>query len=139
MASVRREPSLSIDTSWLLAARTVSFVVSLALPLFLVRHLDQVQFGLYKQAFLFVNSAVAIVPLGFGMSALYFLPRDPGNRGQTVLNILMFNSLVGGLVCFALILRSVWYLSGRLALRLEQPARGIAQNQCVHFDPAQIA
>lgn len=127
MASVRREPSLTIDTSWLLAAKTVSFVVSLALPLFLVRHLDQVQFGLYKQAFLFVNSAVAIVPLGFGMSALYFLPRDPGNRGQTVLNILLLNLLAGGLVCFALILRPsiVQLIFGGPQLVSYAPALGI--------------
>jgi O-antigen/teichoic acid export membrane protein len=104
MTSVQRKSSLTIDTAWLLAARTISFVVSLALPLFLVRHLAQVEFGLYKQAFLIVNSAVTIVPLGFGMSALYFLPREPGKQAQTVLNILLFNILAGGLVCLALVL-----------------------------------
>jgi len=32
MVGPRRESSLTIDTAWLLAARTVSFIVSLALP-----------------------------------------------------------------------------------------------------------
>ncbi len=103
MASVRRGSSLTMDASWLLIARVVSFIFSLALPLFLVRHLDQVDFGLYKQAFLVVNSAMAIAPLGFGMSALYFLPREPEKQGPAVLNILLFNFAVGALVCFAFI------------------------------------
>ena len=105
MATAPRQSSLTIDASWLLIARTVSFIFSLALPLFLVRHLNQVEFGLYKQAFLVVNSAITIVPLGFGMSALYFLPREPEKQGNAVLNILLFNVAAGGLVCFAFIAR----------------------------------
>ncbi len=105
MVSAKRESSLTIDTAWLLVARTLSFIVSLALPLFLVRHLHQVQFGLYKQAFLIVNTAIAMVPLGFGMSALYFLPREPERQKQAVLNVLLFNLVVGGLVSVAFILR----------------------------------
>ena len=103
MASPARPSSLTIDASWLLVARTVSFAFSLALPLFLVRHLNQVEFGIYKQAFLVVNSLVAIVPLGFGMSALYFLPREPERQGQTVFNIFLFNCFAGGLVCLAFV------------------------------------
>jgi O-antigen/teichoic acid export membrane protein len=101
----KRAASLTISASWLLMARTVSFVFSLALPLFLVRHLNQTDFGLYKQAFLVVNTVVMIAPLGFGMSALYFLPREPDKRQSTVLHILLFNLAVGGLVCLALIAR----------------------------------
>src|SRR5260370_1570641 len=100
-----REGSLTISASWLLMARTVSFVFSLALPLFLVRHLNQTEFGLYKQAFLVVNTVVMIVPLGFGMSALYFLPREPDKQRSTVLHILLFNVVVSGLVYLALIVR----------------------------------
>jgi O-antigen/teichoic acid export membrane protein len=105
MAGSRRESSLTMDAAWLLAAKTVSFMVSLALPLFLVRHLNQVEFGLYKQAFLIVNSTVTIVPLGFGMSALYFLSREPDKQGHAVLNILIFNLIAGGLACLALIVK----------------------------------
>lgn len=105
MTSTKRQSSLTIDTAWLLIARTLSFIVSLALPLFLVRHLDQLGFGLYKQAFLIVNTAVTMVPLGFGMSALYFLPREPDRQKHTVLNVLVFNLVVGGVVCMAFIAR----------------------------------
>src|SRR5260370_12662819 len=100
-----REGSLTISASWLLMARTVSFVFSLALPLFLVRHLSQTEFGLYKQAFLVVNRVVTIAPLGFGLSALYFLPREPDKQRSTVLHILLFNVVVSGLVCLALMVR----------------------------------
>src|SRR5271165_5868769 len=105
MASPARQSSLTIDASWLLIARTVSFAFSLALPLFLVRHLNQVEFGVYKQAFLVVNSLIAIVPLGFGMSALYFLPREPHKQSHTVFNIFLFNCCAGGLVCIAFLAR----------------------------------
>ncbi len=100
-----RSSSLTMDASWLLLARTVSFIGSLALPLFLVRQLNQVDFGLYKQAFLLAGSAIALAPLGFGMSALYFLPREPENQGHAVLNILLFNFGVGALICFAFVAR----------------------------------
>ena len=99
MAPTTRSSSLTLDASWLLVAKTLSFIVSLALPLFLVRHLSQEEFGLYKQAFLIVNSAVVMAPLGFGLSALYFLPREPERRNPIVLNVLLFNLTVGGLAC----------------------------------------
>src|SRR5260370_6989058 len=92
-----REGSLTISASWLLMARTVSFVFSLALPLFVVRHLSQTEFGLYKQAFLVVNTVVMIVPLGFGMSALYFLPPEPANHLSTILHIPLFTLLCSAL------------------------------------------
>src|SRR5258708_9134349 len=101
----KRAASLTISASWLLMARTVSFVFSLALPLFVVRHLSQTEFGLYKQAFLVVNTVVMIVPLGFGMSALYFLPRDPDKQRSTILHILLFNVGVSGLMSLALVVR----------------------------------
>jgi O-antigen/teichoic acid export membrane protein len=76
-------------------AKTVGFVLSTALPLILVRRLDQTEFGLYKQAFLVVMTSVNLLPIGFGMSAYYFLPREPERRGSAVLNIVLFNAVVG--------------------------------------------
>ena len=105
MTGVRRASSLTMDASWLLLARTVSFIASLALPLFLVRHLNQVEFGLYKQAFLVAASAIALVPLGFGMSALYFLPREPEKQAHAVLNILLFNFGIGAVICLVFVAR----------------------------------
>src|SRR5260370_13230009 len=46
-----------------------------------------------------------MVALGFGMSAFYCLPWEPEKQGRTVLNILIFNLVAGGLVCLALMVR----------------------------------
>jgi O-antigen/teichoic acid export membrane protein len=90
--------------SWLTFAKTVGFVCSIALPLLLVRRLDQAQYGLYKQAFLVVTTAMTVLPLGVGMGAFYFLPRETTRRRETVLNIVLFHAAVGALACGSLIL-----------------------------------
>ena len=71
----RRAGSLAGSAAWLMLGKTLGFAFTVALPLALVRILSQHDFALYKQAFLVVNSAVWMLPLGFGMSAYYFLPR----------------------------------------------------------------
>jgi O-antigen/teichoic acid export membrane protein len=97
-------PSLTSLTFWLLAGKTVSFILTLALPLLLVRRLSQEEFGVYKQAFLVVNTAIGILPLGFQMSAYYFLPRETDRRGHVMLNILVFHAFTTGLGCLTLFL-----------------------------------
>lgn len=97
--------SLTARTSWLIFAKSLAFVFGFALPLLLVRRLSQTEFGLYKQAFLVVGTAAGILPLGFSMSAFYFLPREREKRGAIVFNIMLFNSLVGGLAVLVLLVR----------------------------------
>ena len=91
--------------AWIVSARTVAFVLSFALPLLLVRRLDQTAFGQYKQIFLVVTTALTVLPLGFHMSAFYFLPREPERRGEVVFNILLFHLLVAAAACLAFVLR----------------------------------
>ena len=88
-------PSLGAQAVWLLSAKTFGFAMTVALPLVLVRSMSQEEFGLYKQVFLIVTMAVSMLPLGFGMSAFYFLPREPGRQGSIVANILAFHALMG--------------------------------------------
>jgi O-antigen/teichoic acid export membrane protein len=104
MFSIRNQSnSLATRAFWLLAAKTVAYAISFALPLILVRRLDQSAFGLYKQAFLIVNTAVVLLPVGFMMSAYYFLPREPAERqGSVVVNILVFYYALGFLVFLTL-------------------------------------
>lgn len=104
-AKGQRESSLTVRAAWIMSARTVAFVLSFALPLLLVRRLDQTSFGLYKQVFLVVGTAVNILPLGFHMSAFYFLPREPERRGEVVFNILLFHLFVAGAACLAFVLK----------------------------------
>ncbi len=97
--------SLTARAFWLMAAKTLAFAFSFALPLLLVRRLSQKEFGLYKQAFLVVGTAASILPMSFVMSAFYFLPRERERRGAVVLNIMLFNTLVGGAALAVLVLR----------------------------------
>ncbi len=95
--AVKKETSLTARAFWLMFAKTLGFAFTFALPPLLVRRLTQTEYGLFKQIFLVVGTAVTILPLGFGMSAYYFLPREDGpRRAQAVLNILLFSTLVGG-------------------------------------------
>lgn len=91
----KKKRSLSEQGAWLLAARVIGFSFSVALPLLLVRRLSQEEFGLYKQAFLIIVFAATVLPLGFQMSAFYFLPRETDRRRQIIFNILLFNFAVG--------------------------------------------
>jgi O-antigen/teichoic acid export membrane protein len=97
--------SLTCRVCWLTLAKTAGFAFSLALPLLLVRRMNPEQYGLYKQVFLVVTTAMIVLPLGFQMSAYYFLPLKPGRRRETVANIMLFNASVGllafiGLFCY---------------------------------------
>lgn len=129
MAEVlRKESSLTTRAAWIVSARTVAFVLSFALPLLLVRRLDQTAFGLYKQVFLIVGTAVNVLPLGFHMSAFYFLPRETERRGAVVFNILLFHLLVGGAACLAFVLRPGligWLFPGSSQLVAYAPALGV--------------
>ena len=95
--------SLSVRALWFMAAKTMAFVLNFALPLILVRRLSQHEFGLYKQVFLIVGTAVSVLPLGFGMSAFYFLPREGVNKAHIVLNVILFYVLIGGAALILLI------------------------------------
>src|ERR1044072_4017389 len=97
--------SLTARAFWLILAKTLAFVFGFALPLLLARRLSQKEFGLYKQAFLVVGTASAMLPLSFVMSAFYFLPRERERKGAVVLNIMLFNTLVGSVALLLLLLR----------------------------------
>ncbi|HEX8266126.1 MAG TPA: oligosaccharide flippase family protein [Pyrinomonadaceae bacterium] len=91
----KQASSLTAQAAWILIAKVTSFALAIAVPLLLARRLDQTEFGLYKQVFLIIATANALLPFGFGMSAYYFLPRETEKRGAVVLNILIFNAIVG--------------------------------------------
>ncbi len=94
--------SLKEQSVWLLTAKLIGFAFSFALPLLIVRYLSLKDVGHYREAFQVISNAVIILPLGFSMSAYYFLARETDRRGSAILNILLFNFVVGGLACLAL-------------------------------------
>jgi len=95
--------SLTAHVSWLMFAKTLAFLFNMALPVLVVRRLNVTEFGVYKQLFLMIATSVSLVQLGFGMSAYYFLPREPDRQAAVVFNIFVFNTVVGGLVCATLL------------------------------------
>ena len=105
MTEARQAPSLTSQAVWLMMAKTVSFAFAIALPLLLVRRLSQQELGLYKLAFFVVTTAINLLPLGFAMSAFYFLPRERARQPAVVANIIAFLAGMGGL---AAVLFLVW-------------------------------
>lgn len=98
---VRR--SLTEQGALMLTARIIGFILSVALPLLLVRRLNQAEFGVYKQVFLIIVTVSNILPFGFSMSAYYFLPReDDAGRRKIIFNILLFN-FIAGFLAFAVL------------------------------------
>src|SRR5690349_13762407 len=92
----------------LVTARVIAFVLSFVLPLLLVRTLSQMNFGLYKQAFQILASAVALPGLGLSTSAFYFMPREPDKKPQIAMNVLIFYFSVGLLVAVFFALYPGW-------------------------------
>jgi O-antigen/teichoic acid export membrane protein len=103
--------SLTARAAWLMLARTLAFACSFALPLLLVRRLSREDLGLYRQVFLLVTTAINVLPLGFHMSAFYFLPRERERQGQIVLNITLVFMLLAGAAAVALYLRPTLLVS----------------------------
>src|ERR1700749_3199006 len=102
---VKKETSLTARAFWLMLAKTLGFAFTFLLPPLVVRRLSQTDYGLFKKIFRVVGTATTVMPLGFGMSAYYFLPGEDGRRrAQVVLNILIFSTAVGalGALAFAL-------------------------------------
>jgi O-antigen/teichoic acid export membrane protein len=98
--------SLTARAFLLMFAKGAAYVLGFALPLVLVRRLSQHEFGLYKQVFLVVSTAITVLPLGFSLSAYYFLPREAAEkRGAVVLNVLCFNLAIGAAAFLILLLR----------------------------------
>jgi O-antigen/teichoic acid export membrane protein len=82
----------------LMAANIVATAMSFALPMLLVRMMSQTDYGLYKQAFQIIQSALNLLNLQVAVSVFYFYERAPGKRLQVSLNVMLFYGLVGALV-----------------------------------------
>ncbi len=100
--TTQKKDSLTRQSALILIAKIAGFALSFLLPLLIVRFLTQEKVGVYRQVFLVVMNAVVILPLGFSMSAYYFLNREPENRPAAIFNILLFNFCAGGLAFLTL-------------------------------------
>jgi O-antigen/teichoic acid export membrane protein len=73
----------------------VGFVFSFAVPLILVRALDQSTFGQYKQYYLIATTAIQIGAVGLPWSLFYFLPAEGARRGRYVAGAMLLLSGLG--------------------------------------------
>jgi len=103
-AEPQRAPSNTEGAAMILFGRTVAFAIAVALPILLARKLTPGALGLYKQVFLVVNTAMNVVPLGFGMNVYYFLPRERERRGPVVFNTILILCAAGLLAGLAVTL-----------------------------------
>jgi O-antigen/teichoic acid export membrane protein len=97
--------SLSSRAAWVGAAKLTAFILSISLPLVVVRRLSQVEFGLYKQVFMVIGSANTLLPLGFAWNLMYFLPRERERRGAVIINVFLYNFTAGAIACLVLVLK----------------------------------
>ena len=101
-SKIEKSASLKSQSAWLLFAKVVGFAISFTLPLLVVRFFTQEQVGIYRQVFLVITTANAILPLGFGASSFYFLSRETVRRPSVIFNTLLFNFTIGAIACLTL-------------------------------------
>lgn len=101
-ATERKQTSLLNQSAWILLAKVTGFALNMILPLLVVRYLTQENVGIYRQSFLVASNAVLVLPLGFSMSAYYFLNRDPEKHPSVIFNILFFNCVMGAVAFIVL-------------------------------------
>ena len=94
-AAPRKPPRLAVQAFWLTFAKFIAAVFGILMPVLLVRILNQHEFGVYKQIFLFLGTATTFASFSVGVSAFYYMPRQPQRGGQIALNILLYNVIVG--------------------------------------------
>src|SRR5262245_20432369 len=92
----------------LMAANVIATVMSFALPLLLVRTMTQAEYGLYKQAFQIIASALTLLNLQVAVSVFYFYERAPGKKLQVSLNVMLFYGLVGAMVFLIFLVWPGW-------------------------------
>jgi O-antigen/teichoic acid export membrane protein len=91
----QRSEGLTRRAALIMAANVIATAMTFMLPLVLVRSLNQVEFGIYKQAFQIVLSAMAILNLQVAVSVFYFSAREPAKKLQVAHNVMLFYGMVG--------------------------------------------
>jgi O-antigen/teichoic acid export membrane protein len=97
-------PRLAVQAFWLTASKLVAAALNICLPILLVRIMPQTEYGVLKEALLFVTTAASVAMFGVGMSAFYYMPRHPEKGGQIALNILAYNFIAGWIPFFIVVL-----------------------------------
>jgi len=98
------EQSLRMQSITMTLARVLRTILTIAIPIVLVRVLDQETFGAYKQIGLIASAALAILSLGLPPSLYYFVPRLPEKSQIFVVQTAIVFAVVGVIGGVALVL-----------------------------------
>jgi len=115
----RRGPSLTTQSLHLIFGRLVGFAFAFGLPIVLVRLLDQVEFGTYKQFLLVAGFLIGVLPLGLHASLFYFIPQDPPRAGNYLLQTSILSLVIGvaaGVIIYVLAEPLAGFLNSPLLL-----------------------
>ena len=91
------QSGFALRAAWLTTANSIAFGLSFVAPLLLVRALSQTDFGLYRQVFQILTTAISALNLQVASTAYYFMPRAPEKKLQVTVNVLAFYAAVGAL------------------------------------------
>lgn len=94
------EGSLRTQSILMTTVRVLRTVLTIGIPIVLVRVLDQADFGAYKQVGLIATTALSILALGLSSSLFYFIPRAPARSQAFILQtaaVFAITSVAGGL------------------------------------------
>ena len=108
--------SLTIQTALVIIGRLVGFVFAFAIPVVLVRVLDQTAFGTYKQFFLVAGFLLGVAPLGFDATLFFFMPQDPERAGSYALQAATISFLLAAISGVF-----IWVFRDALASELNSP------------------
>lgn len=85
------EGGLRRSASWLAVAGAVEYGLQFAMPVILVRCLDETTFGQYRLLWLLAGTMLAIAPAFMPQSLFYFLARaEAGQKQQVIGNVLIY-------------------------------------------------
>jgi len=95
------EDSLRVQSILMTGVRMLRTLLTIAIPIVLVRVLAQSDFGTYKQIVLISTTALGLLSLGLPASLFYFIPRQP-ERSQVFITqtalVFALTSAIGGLL-----------------------------------------
>ena len=116
MRKITRTDAVSKPAFLLVAGRTIGFAASFIIPVLLVRHFNQTEFGTYKQLFLIYGTLYGLAQIGMAESLYYFVPRKPQEAGPYIANTLITLACAGA-ACLGLL----WLAEDRIVAWLSNP------------------
>ncbi|MFO7652368.1 MAG: oligosaccharide flippase family protein [Candidatus Krumholzibacteriia bacterium] len=82
---------------YIFASKIAGYTIRILLPIFLVRVLTQLDYGIYRQFFLIEATIATLFQFGINQSLFYFVPRDEGRAPSYLANTILLNFAAYGL------------------------------------------